>query len=304
MGDAQFGEFEPAASVAEARETGLPATRSSQRRPGLRLPANRKVLAIGGLALLLALGAGAWFLLRLRGDTAPAAAASGASLEDAMALFRDGKVPETIAMLRRIPPGHPDHDRARNLLASLTSAPASSASAAPAAKPGPEAAARPGVALENDPARLRAAAEQALEEKRYIEALKNFNLAAPSFANDPAFAQARARATEKVTALTPAVKLYNEADYETAIPILWRIHSEDHENRDARSYLERAYFNQGIAQLQNGLYGRAKESFREVLVLSPQDEMAARHRKFAERYESRDLDLMGRIYVRHVQQRH
>ena len=154
-----------------------------------------------------------------------------------------------------------------------------------------------------DPARLRAVAEKALGEKRYIEALKNFNLAAPAFRDDPTFAQEQGLASEKVTALTPAVKFYNEGEYETAIPILWRIVQEDRENRDARSYLQRAYYNQGVTQLQNGLYPKAMQAFQEALALDPNDSEAARHRKFAERYQKGDLDLMGRIYVRHLNHR-
>ena len=95
----------------------------------------------------------------------------------------------------------------------------------------------------------------------------------------------------------------DEGEYDTAIPILWRIFQADRSNQDARSYLVRCYYNQGIAQLQNGLFPKAAESFAEVIAIDPEDVEAARHRKFADRYLKSDLDLMGRIYVRHVQQR-
>jgi tetratricopeptide (TPR) repeat protein len=110
-------------------------------------------------------------------------------------------------------------------------------------------------------------------------------------------------AAEKVTELTPAVKLYNEGEYDTAIPVLWRILHDDRENQDARSYLLRCYYNQGVSQLQNGLFAKALTSFTEVLSLDPKDADALRHRKFAERYLKADLDLMGRIYVRHLPHR-
>ena len=67
------------------------------------------------------------------------------------------------------------------------------------------------------------------------------------------------------------MKLYNEGEYETAIPMLWRIYQAERDNQDARSYLLRSYFNQGIAQLQNGLYDKAKESFGEAIALDPQE---------------------------------
>jgi tetratricopeptide (TPR) repeat protein len=185
----------------------------------------------------------------------------------------------------------------------------SAAAAGPAGQPpgAPALANQPGAtgapAPSNEAAQLRAAAEKALAEKRYIEALKNFHLAAPAFKDDPTFAQGMGVATDKVTTLTPAVKLYNEGEYETAIPVLWRITQDDRTNQDARSYLMRAYYNQGVTQLQNGLYAKAAQSFAEALAIDPTDAEAARHKKFAERYTKAELDLMGRIYVRHVNRR-
>jgi len=151
--------------------------------------------------------------------------------------------------------------------------------------------------------RYRQDGEKALSEKRYIDALKSLSLASSSFEGDPTFSQEMGAASEKVNELTPAVKLYNEGEYETAIPILWRIFQADRSNQDARSFLLRSYYNEGIGQLQNGLYPKAIESFGEVLAIDPQDVDSIRHKKFAERYLKGDLDLLGRIYVRHIQQR-
>ncbi len=267
------------------------------KRAGLALGGRLPLVAGGVLVLLLAIGA--YFFFRSPKETPPAAPAeAGASLELATALFREGKIAETAEELKRIPRGHPDYAKAQKLLASLSTAappgPAGAAAPAPAAAAG-----EPGA----DPAGLRAQAEQALAEKRYIDALKSFSLAAPHFPEDPAFSQQMALASTKVSELTPAVKLYNDGEYETAIPMLWRIYQVGRDNQDARSYLLRSYFNQGIGQLQNGLYEKAKESFGEVLALDAQDEEAERHRRFAERYRTGDLDLLGRIYVRYVSPR-
>lgn len=263
----------------------------------------RFVLALGG-ALALAVAVGGYLLLRpSSGGPTAAPAPGGPSLEHATMLFREGKVAETVAELRRIAPGHPDHARAQKLLASLTresdggTASAGDSDAAPGEK-APAPAGPPAEAVQQ-----RETAERALAEKRYIDALKLFALAAPAFSGDPTFTQSMGAASEKVNELTPAVKLYNEGEYDTAIPILWRIVQADRSNQDARSYLLRSYYNQGIAQLQNGLYPKAVESFTEVLAVDPGDAAAARHKKFAERYLKGDLDLMGRIYVRHIQQR-
>ena len=274
-------------------------TEPAAKRPALRIPRippRLGVIAVAGLAVV---AAALFFFLRSPGERpVPTHGESGPSLEHATQLFQEGKIEETTAELRRIPRGSPDYDRAQKLLASLAGSKESA--------PGPAAASRPaasGGAAAGYPQSLRADAEKALAENRYIDAMKSFSLAAPHFQGDPTFSEKMAAASERVSELTPAVKLYNDGEYETAIPILWRIYQASRDNKDARSYLMRSYYNQGILQLQNGLFDKAKESFGEVLSLDPQDVEAARHRQFAEHYHSGELDLLGRIYVRYISPR-
>jgi tetratricopeptide (TPR) repeat protein len=266
------------------------------------LKVNPRIAGIAAAALIVVAAAGFLLLRRpAKTETPPAEVEAGPSLERATALFRDGKIAETTAELRRIPPTSPDYANAQKLLASLgTQGDSGNSAAAPAAPAAPAASSAGGPP--DAPAR-RAEAERALNEKRYIDALKDFSAAEPAFRGDPTFAQEMAAASERVTELTPAVKLYNEGEYETAIPLLWRIFQAQRDNQDARSYLLRSYFNQGITQLQNGLYDKARESFGEAIALDPQDSEAARHRQFAERYKNGDLDLLGRIYVRYISPR-
>ncbi len=262
-----------------------------------------RVLAVVGAFLVMTL-IGAYFVFKgPRTRSSPPQAAAAGSLAHARQLLSRGKLAEARAELRRIPPGDPNSGEAQRLLEELGKPGGAEALAARGARPTPPGGELPAAGGEGDPARLRSAGEQALGEKRYIDALKNLNLAAPAYRNDPGFAQEQAAASEKVAALTPAVKLYNEGEYETAIPILWRLVQEDRDNRDARSYLLRAYYNQGITQLQNGLYPKAAQAFQEALSLDPNDAEAARHKRFAMRYQKADLDLMGRIYVRHLNHR-
>jgi tetratricopeptide (TPR) repeat protein len=296
---------EEMAEAAELEPVAAPRPGETKGASRQKAPRDRKFLVALGAALLLAIGVGGYFLMKPGHGraAAPGASEGGPSIEHATSLFRDGKRDETIAELKAISPQHPDYARAQKMLTTLTRNPsgdeaAGSPESAPAGKAGASASAPPPEAL-----RQRQEAEKALAEKRYIDALTGFNLAASSFHDDPTFSQSLGAASEKVSELTPAVKLYNEAEYETAIPILWRIYQAERDNQDARSYLLRSYYNQGIAQLQNGLYPKAAESFKEVIAIAPADADAVRHKKFAERYRKGDLDLMGRIYVRHVQQR-
>jgi len=280
----------------EAGSTEPPTPIQAPRRAGLKI--NPRIAGIA--AVILVLGAVAvYFLTRHPAPTEAPAAGAGPSLEHATDLFREGKIAETTAELRRIPPSSPDYANAQKLLASL-GPPSDAAPAAPAA---PAPAAGSSAAPAADAAARRTEAERALAEKRYIDAMKDFSAAEPAFRGDPTFGSEMAAASERVAELTPAVKLYNEGEYESAIPMLWRIHQAQRDNQDARSYLLRSYYNQGIAQLQNGLFEKAKESFGEAVALDPQDTEAGRHRQFAERYKSGNLDLLGRIYVRYLSPR-
>ena len=274
---------------------------------------NARVLGLAAVAVL-ATAIGTYFFV-LRSPKSPpsvagkpgGAAASSASLAHARELLASGKIGEARAELRKIPASNPDFAEARRMLSEMEGQASATEANPPSGGPavsvaGAGAPAAPVVA-ENDPANLRAAGEKALAEKRYIDALKAFNQAKAAFRNDPTFSQAMGQASDKVAALAPAVKLYNEAEYETVIPMLWRIHQEDRDNQDARSYLLRAYYNQGITQLQNQLYQKAIQSFDEALALDSKDAEITRHKKFAEHYLKGDLDLMGRIYVRHLNHR-
>jgi tetratricopeptide (TPR) repeat protein len=303
-GSLDFGEesARPASPVAAA-SAPPPATKPSR---GLSIPP--RVLAMIAAAVVV-IAVGVYLVIKsprraasTRSGPASTASAAG-SLARARELSDAGQVAEARRELLRVPRSSPDFEEARRMLSELGQA------SQPAGVPGSVAVVQTTPAIggppppspgPNDPARLRATAEQALVEKRYIDALKNFNLAAPSFRNDPTFAQAMGLASDKVQTLAPAVKLYNEAEYDAAIPFLWRIYQEDRQNQDARSYLLHSYYNQGVTQLQNGLFPKAVQSFDEALAIDPKDSEIIRHRKFAEHYLKGDLDLMGRIYVRHL----
>ncbi len=289
--------------LSDLEEAVPPAPADRRKGPAIAPRVNPRVAMIGA-AFVALVAIGSWLVMRQpRPAPAPAVVPvqTGGSLEKATAFFQEGKIPETIAELKRIRPSDPDYAKARQLLDTLAKSPAETAAEArPAPAPaGQTGGAPPGV----DPNALRARGEKALAEGRYIDALKSFSAVAGSYQGDPAFGQSMTAASEKVAELTPAVKLYNEAEYETAIPVLWRIYQSDKINQDARSYLLRCYANQGITELQNGLYPKAKQSFDEALALDPQDTEVLRHRKFAERYAKGDLDLLGRIYVRHLSHR-
>ena len=150
---------------------------------------------------------------------------AGASLENATALFREGKVagdrrgaeadPDRTSGLRARPEAARLADPRRPARGDLPETPRS--------RDGPEA---PGALR---PGRRGAAAARRGRDGPRGEALhrraQSFAAGRPGVPRRPAFTQAMGAASEKVSELTPAVKLYNEGEYETAIPVLWRTRS-------------------------------------------------------------------------------
>jgi tetratricopeptide (TPR) repeat protein len=275
--------------------------RPSRERPeraagGGRKPIN--LLVVAG-ALVVAIAAGAFLLFRSKPRALPsapkAAAGAASSIEEARRLFQQGNAEEARQILAKIPPTDPQFARAQKLLATFQGAPAAASASPSTAAPPPNPPA--------DAASLRSDAEAALAQHRYIDALKSFNLCAAAYTTDEAFHQEMAKAAGKVQEISSAVKLYNDGDYDTATPILWRLYQADRENADVRSYLVRSYYNQGVNSLQADLYDKAYDSFKEALGVDPSDALSLRQRAFAERYTRHPPDLLSRIYVKYLRPR-
>jgi tetratricopeptide (TPR) repeat protein len=232
-------------------------------------PARRSLLLpAAAAALVVVIGAGLFFIMRSRSEEPPPPVPRRAQAAPGAA----GVSPPVSTQ----PPA---------------AAPASSTASAPVSVPTQDAVAR------------RSEAETALADHRYIAALAAVNMAASAYPDDAEFRQEMARAAEKVQEIAPAVKLYNDGDYDTALPILWRIYQADHENADARSYLTRAYYNQGVIYLQGEQFAKAAQAFGEAAGLDPRDALAARQRDFAKRYTKKPVDPLARIYTKYLRPR-
>ncbi|HEY6931461.1 MAG TPA: hypothetical protein VJA66_17455, partial [Thermoanaerobaculia bacterium] len=190
------GQPAPMAAAPEASDDAAWATSQSAAgapakpaaAPKRSIPINTKALGIAAVAVI-ATAVGAYFFV-FRGAKpmarpATASAKSGAapraagSVAHARELLAAAKIAEARSELRRIPPNSPDYAESRQLLAELGNAAAPAEPTASAGGAGPAVSVEPPPApvAQNDPAVLRAAGEKALAEKRYIDALKNFNLA-------------------------------------------------------------------------------------------------------------------------------
>ena len=291
-GDVLAEEEEAAAE--EGRRTAV-APRPAARR---RIP----VLPIAVAALAVAIGIGLFLVLRPRGAGAPPPAPAKSAtapnpIAEATRLFQEGKVDDARDALMRVPPSSPYYARAQKMLANF-----GPATPPPAAENAPPPA-TPGTPPPANAAAQRQEAEQALADHRYIAALTGFHQSAIAYPDDADIKREMAQAAEKVQEISPAVKLFNDGDYDSALPILWRLYQADHQNADVKSYLVRCYYNQGVIALQNNLYDRASKAFGDALGVDPDDALSKRQKAFAERYLKKPADLLARVYLKYLRPR-
>jgi tetratricopeptide (TPR) repeat protein len=104
---------------------------------------------------------------------------------------------------------------------------------------------------------------------------------------------------ENLEVLQAEWDLFQQGDWEYAIPSLWRIYEQHPDNRDVRRLIVDSYFNLGVRDLQRSDPSQATEKFREALKLRPDDIELQRMTVFAETYKQRPTDLLYRIFVKY-----
>jgi tetratricopeptide (TPR) repeat protein len=295
-GDVLAEDDEPGGSAAPA---DMPVRRAqAPRSPSRRTPL---LLAAG---LLVAIAAALFLIWRPRGSAPappppPAAGAAGNPIGEATRLFQAGNVEAARETLLAIPSSSPQYGRARKMLANFGPASPTPAGESPATASvtGTATAVPPSAAAQ------RHEAETALSEHRYIAALSGFHQTAPAYPGDADLKKELAEAAAKVQEISPAVRLFNDGDYDSSLPILWRLYQADHQNVDVKSYLVRCYYNQGVIALQNNLFDKAAKTFGDALGVEPDDALSRRQKTFAERYAKRPPDLLARVYLKYLRPR-
>ena len=265
--------------------------------PRARSRVDLRLLLAGGLVLLTAVGGGTYWFLR-GGRTAPAPAPSPSAkpggpvrpaddpFQKAQALFDAGKIDEAIAVLLKLPDSDPRHNEALVRIEKMKSS----------AAPTPVPAAPSEAALDE----MRVAGFAAVASSRYIDAVRNLDPVVKARPQDTEAAAALKRALDQVTALSSAVKSYNEGDYESAIKLLWEARKQDTRNQDVEEYLANAYVNSAIQALQAGNMPKAQSSLKEATELRPGDAEAQRLLRFARKYPRGATDLPSKIFIKHL----
>lgn len=256
-----------------------------------------RFLLIGGAVLAL-LAVGAWLVFSQReklfpnAEPSPAAQAVQADpIARAEALHAEGKTPQALAMLRRIPQQDARYAEAQSLVSQWEKI------------PGEEAAEAEDPALA---ARRRALLERgrsALEAGDNFRARRHFARAAELAPLDGEWTTLAAQAEERLAPLANEVQQFSDGDYEFLINSLWRRREAEPNNRDVLRMITDAYHNLGVLDLQRGDPAAAREKFREARNLDAADASVQRLERFAALYEQRNQDLLYRIFVKYAPMR-
>ena len=111
--------------------------------------------------------------------------------------------------------------------------------------------------------------------------------------------QLLARADEQLQDLQKYITYFREGEWELGLRELWLMREADPGNRDVTRLLVDSYYNLGLRALQRKDLNAAAEQFGEALELSPEDPELLRLADFAATYQTRQTDLLYRIFVKY-----
>lgn len=265
----------------------------------------RQMFVLVGSVVLLLVLAGGWYVFQNRDQFFPNSQTEGGGdpasnaldpIARAQALHNSGKTPTAISQLKRLPPSHPDYQKAQALITQWEAA-LNPAGGTGAAVP---AATAPAPAIPAPQAALLNAARQALAEGSHLDAVDYFEQAAQMGklgAEETALLNA---ARLQLQPLSKQIDLFNQHEWDFILNDLWRMHQENPRDRDVTRLIVDSYYNLGVRDLQRSDAIKAAEKFQEAMTLAPDDELLQRHHKFARTYQDRPKDLLYRIYVKYL----
>jgi tetratricopeptide (TPR) repeat protein len=277
---------DPATSSAlddDDEEEAAPAKRTKTATPAGR--SRMMLFGVIGLVVLLAGGFAAW---KFFAGGSSATAGADNTISRAQALAARGQYDEAIAMLLAIPPDHPNHEEALNLVAELKAKRGSTVGT-----------------IDGRPA--TAVFAERIQQGRDAFAASNFAAAKTAFeqasAIQPLPADAKQlydRASEQVRRLETAENLFKSGNFVESIAAAETILQENPQNANAVDLITRAQFNLGVQALQEERLTDAIARFDQVIAVHPDDELARRAKELAVRYETTERDLLYRIFVKYL----
>jgi tetratricopeptide (TPR) repeat protein len=261
--------------------------------PAAPAKAKRTFVLVGAGVLVLVLAAG-WLLFQNwdqwfpnSDNEAPVQSSSADSIARAKKLQEQGNQAIAIAQLKRIPPTDPLYAKAQSLIKTWEAP-----TAAPeAAGPTPEQAAVRDQALSE--------ARDAYTSRAYLLAAERFKQGAAIAALEGTDAELFEDAKRQLVPIASQLQLFHDHDWEMLLPQLWRLRDSS-PGPDIDRLLIDSYYNLGIRELQRSNPVKALEQLHEAKKLTGNDAELERNLQFAETYQSRDIDLLYKIYVKYL----
>lgn len=264
---------------------------------------DRRLMLIGAAVSLLVI-VGGFFLFQQRhrlfpntGESTTAATATSPQIARAASLFDRGKATAAIAVLESIPASDPAHAEAQSLLTQYRAAAAPPEEEVTEAPTGPSA---EEVALRT---RLVEGARSAFGVGENVRARRYLVRAASIAPLDDEDLNLRGDIDAALVPISDEVEAFERGDWERVLPSLWRKLEEDQGNQDLRLLIVDAYYNLALRALQRGVPRDAAAMLRSALEIEPENPSLGRMLAFAETYESRQQDLLYRIYVKYLPSR-
>jgi len=260
---------------------------------------DKRLIAMGALVLLLVLVSVSFLMLKWD-DLFPNTETVAPGLRQidpitrATQMHEAGNTENAIAVLEKIPLADPTYDDAQALIAqwrALVEAPEEVEDTGPS----PELIERRNLLL--------GAAREAHAQRRFIRSRRYFDQAgkiAPLTTEELAL---RRDCDGQLEHLTAEIQGYQDGEYTTILPKLWRQRELRPEDRDIQLLIVNSYYNLALTDLQRGDPLGAFEKLQEALEVEPDNEDIQRLRLFAETYTDRPPDLLYRIYVKYVPSR-
>ncbi len=246
--------------------------------------------------MLVLVLAGGWFLVNnwnsiFPNSTEPTApsAPQPDPITRATELHKDGQTQMAIAQLRRLPPTDAQYAEAQVLIAQWESSETST---------GQEPAGPSEEQLEQQEALIEEA-RRAVAGNDNLRASELLQRAAGIAPLDESAGELRATAQQRLDLVEPELRLFQQGDWEYALPNLWRLHEANPRNRDIRQLIVDSYFNLGLRDLQRIDPVSASEKLAEAINLTSDDAELNRLSTFAQVYKERPSDLLYRIYVKY-----
>ncbi|MEM8961867.1 MAG: hypothetical protein AAGD38_10325 [Acidobacteriota bacterium] len=284
IGDSERGTLEAAVE----RDRVVVVRKTDKKIVGLAAIA--AIVVIGGIILLVS----QWGKMFPNAEDSPvpagpAVSQSALAVKKAVRMHESGDVEKAIDLLTEVPLEDPSYDEAQEYIATWRAELEASVE---------EAGLDP--ALIERRALLVVGTEQAMSSRQMIRARRYLDRAAQIDALDERERGLQAEIDVALRPLEKELDLFEQGEYETILPDLWRRLDSEADNPDVRLLMTDSYYSLVLRDLQRGNPQMAAEKLEDAVTIDADNRDFQRLLLFSQTYEKRPQDLLYRIFVKYL----